>query len=134
MIIHETKIRVRYGDTDKMGYVYYGNYPLFYEQGRTELMRAIGMSYRQLEESGVMLPVQHLETEYLKPAFYDDLLTIKTLVKEVPTARITFHYEIFNEKGEMVNRGKTDLVFVNAETMKPIRPPANFLKLFYESL
>ena len=134
MITHETKIRVRYGDTDKMGYVYYGNYPLFYEQGRTELMRAIGMSYRQLEESGVMLPVQYMETEYLKPAFYDDLLTVKTMVREMPTARITFHYEIYNDKGELLNRGRTDLVFVNAGTMKPIRPPAAFLKLFERSL
>jgi acyl-CoA thioester hydrolase len=92
------------------------------------------MSYRQLEESGVMLPVQHMEIEYLKPAFYDDLLTIRTTIKEMPTARITFYYEIFNEKGELLNRGTTDLVFVNAETMKPIRPPAAFLQVMKNSM
>ena len=129
MIFHESTIRVRYGDTDKMGYVYYGNYPLYYEVGRTDLMRDIGMSYRQLEESGFMLPVHNLEVNYHHPAFYDDLLTVKTYLKDLPTARICFHYEVYNEAGLLLNSGKTELVFVDARTMRPVRPPVFFLDL-----
>ena len=129
MIVHETKVRVRYGDTDKMGYVYYGTYPLYYELGRTELMRHIGYSYKQLEDSGIMLPVHLMEAEYFKPAFYDDMLTIRAFIKELPTARICFHYEIYVENNVLINKGKTELVFVESKTMKPVRPPKYFLEI-----
>ncbi|PKP21790.1 MAG: thioesterase [Bacteroidetes bacterium HGW-Bacteroidetes-21] len=129
MITHTTKIRVRYGDTDKMGYVYYGTYPLYYEEARTELMRSIGMSYKQLEDTGVMLPVHHMEINYVKPAFYDELLQIKVILDEIPRARLTFKYEVFNEKSELLNTGITELVFVHQETMKPCRAPQSFLSL-----
>lgn len=129
MLIHETKIRVRYGDTDKMGYVYYGTYPLYYEEARTELMRSVGMSYKQLEDQGIMLPVHHLEINYIQPAFYDDVLIVKTRIEKLPTARLTFHYEVYNEKNELLNTGITELVFVHQETMKPCRAPHTFISL-----
>lgn len=132
MIVHETKIRVRYGETDKMNYVYYGNYPLYYEVGRTDLMRNLGMSYKHLEDKGIMLPVHNLEVSYHHPANYDEVLTIKTFIKDIPTARICFYYEIYNEKGLMVNSGKTELVFVDGNTMKPVRPPAFFMDIVKE--
>lgn len=119
MIVSESKIRVRYGETDQMGYVYYGNYPLYYEVARTDMIRNIGWSYRKLEQSGVMMPVLSLNVKYIRPARYDDELTIKTYLKNLPASRIEFEYEVFNEKGELLNIGNTVLVFVNAKTMKP---------------
>jgi acyl-CoA thioester hydrolase len=128
MLISETQIRVRYGETDKMGYVYYGNYPLYYEVGRTEMIRKMGWSYRKMEEEGIMLPVLSLNSKYIKPAFYDDVLTVKTTMKKIPEVRIHFEYEVFNEKGETINVGDTTLVFVNAKTMKPMEAPPDFLE------
>jgi len=119
MIISESKIRVRYGETDQMGYVYYGNYPLYYEVGRTDMIRAMGWSYRKMEENGILMPVLSLNVKYIRPAFYDDLLTVKTYLKTLPASRIDFEYEVFNEKNELLNIGSTTLVFVNARTMKP---------------
>lgn len=127
MLISETQIRVRYGETDKMGYVYYGNYPLFYEVGRTEMIRKMGWSYRKMEEEGIMLPVLSLNSKYIKPAFYDDVLTVKTTMRKIPGVRIHFEYEVFNEKNETINVGDTTLVFVNARTMKPMEAPPDFL-------
>jgi acyl-CoA thioester hydrolase len=128
MLISETQIRVRYGETDKMGYVYYGNYPLFYEVGRTEMIRKMGWSYRKMEEEGIMLPVLSLNSKYIKPAFYDDVLTVKTTMRKIPGVRIHFEYEVFNEKNETINVGDTTLVFVNARTMKPMEAPPDFLE------
>ena len=123
MFTFETKLRVRYGETDQMGYVYYGNYPLYYEVGRTELMRQFGFPYKKIEELGIMLPVKSLDVKYFKPAVYDDLLTIKTIIQEIPKARITFYYEIFNENNDLLNQGTTTLVFVDEKTRKPRRAP-----------
>ncbi|MEE4197370.1 MAG: thioesterase family protein [Bacteroidales bacterium] len=128
MFTYETKLRVRYGETDKMGYVYYGNYPLYYEVGRTELMRSLGFSYKTIEEMGIMLPVRSLEVKYYKPAVYDDHLTIKTIIKELPKARITFYYQIFNENEELLNQGLTTLVFVDESTRKPRRAPLELIE------
>lgn len=125
MISQETKLRVRYGETDQMGYVYYGNYAQYYEVGRVELMRKLGMSYRDIEESGVMLPVLDFSIRYFKPAFYDEELTIITSIHEVPAVRITFHYQTRNASGALLNEGQTTLVFVNKSTNKPQAcPPA----------
>lgn len=135
MYSFDTKIRVRYGETDNMGYVYYGQYAAYYEVGRTDTIRNLGMTYRSLEEKGIMLPVVHLECRFLKPAGYDDLLTVRTTVQEMPTAVIKFGYEIFNESGEKINEGQTSLVFTDAKSRRPIRPPAELmeaLKPFYE--
>jgi len=128
MYTNETQVRVRYGESDRMGYAYYGYYPLYYEVGRTEMMRTLGLTYKDMEDSGIILPVISLQTNYLAPAFYDDLLTIKTILKERPGVRIRFDYEIYNEKGEKLNYGETTLVFSDAKTRKPRRPPEYFLK------
>ncbi len=130
MISGEVQVRVRYAETDKMGYVYYGNYPMYYEVGRTELIRqTIGLTYKQLESSGTLMPVVHLESKYMKPAFYDDLLTIRTVIRKKPGIKIEFGYEIYNQNMELVNEGKTTLIFVSAQTMKPVQPPGMFREL-----
>jgi len=127
MYTSETKIRVRYGETDKMGYVYYGVYPLYFEVGRTELMREFNFPYSKIEEMGIMLPVLSLDIKYLKPAKYDDLLTIKTTLKEIPLARITFFYQVFNQNNELLNEGSTTLVFVDEKTRRPRKAPEDLL-------
>lgn len=129
MISNEISLRIRYNHTDKMGYCYYGNYPSFYEAGRTELMRGLGMSYRELEDNGIFMPVISMNIEYIHPAFYDDEIVIKTIIKEMPAARIIFYYEIYNQKKELINRAETVLVFLNSANMNPCRPPAFFLDL-----
>lgn len=128
MYSFETKIRVRYGETDKMGYVYYGVYPLYYEVGRTELMREFNFPYSRIEEMGIMLPVISLDIKYLKAAKYDDLLTIKTTIKEIPAARITFYYDVLNQQNELLNQATTTLVFIDEKTRKPRKAPDELLK------
>ncbi len=132
MYIAESQVRVRYGESDRMGYAYYGYYPLYYEVGRTEMMRSLGLAYKEMEDNGIILPVISLQTNYLAPAYYDDLLTVKTILKEMPGVRIRFDYEIYNEKGEKLNFGETTLVFTDAKTRKPRRPPEYFLKRLAE--
>jgi len=128
MYTTETQVRVRYGESDRMGYAYYGNYPLYYEVGRTEMLRNLGLTYKELEDDGIILPVISLQSNYLAAAFYDDLLTVKTFLNDLPSVRIKFEYEIFNEKGEKLNFGETTLVFTDAKTRKPRRPPEYFLE------
>jgi acyl-CoA thioester hydrolase len=123
MVVQETKIRVCYGDTDKMGVVYYGTYPRFYEIGRNELLRCYGITYRQIEESGIVWPVRNMQITYLKPAFYDDLLTVRTSVVEMPTVRFRIKTEIFNEAGELINHGEVVLISTNPQTGKAMKPP-----------
>ena len=127
MYTSETKIRVRYGETDKMGYVYYGIYPLYYEVGRTELMRNFDFPYKKIEDMGIMLPVIDLSIKYHKAAIYDDLLLVKTIIKKLPGVRITFNYEIYNEQNELLNEGETTLVFIDSETRKPRKAPEDLL-------
>lgn len=128
MFTSETKIRVRYSETDQMGYVYYGNYPAYYEVGRTEMIREIGFTYDELEKRGVMLPVASLSVKYMKPGRYDDLLTIRTRIKEKPNVRINFEYQVYNQFGDLLNTGTTTLIFVNAQTRKPMRAPDYFME------
>lgn len=117
MFISTTTIRVRYGETDQMGYLYYGNYALYYEVGRAEAIRELGFTYRELEEQGVMMPVAELNVKYFRPATYDNLITVKTILKELPrSSKIQFHSELYNEKGELLNVGVTTLVFVDVKT------------------
>ncbi len=123
----ETKIRVRYAETDQMGYVYYGRYAEYYEVARTEMIRNLGFSYREFEERGIMLPVSEMKIKYFQPALYDDLLTIVTTIEKLPTARIRFVYEIFNEKGQKLNIGEATLVFTNANSRRPSRPPEDLI-------
>lgn len=128
MYVSETQIRVRYSETDQMGYVYYGNYPAYYEVGRAEAMRQLGMTYRQMEEKGVMMPIVTLNCKYIKPALYDDLLTIRTIVKEKPASRMHFFYEVYNEKKDIVNKGETVLAFIDMQKRKPCPAPSWFTK------
>ena len=116
-------IRVRYAETDQMGYCYYGNYAMYYEVARVETLRAIGFNYKSLEEDGVLLPVIDFSIKYLKPAFYDDQLEIICKIPIIPNVRIKFEYETYNEKKEMINFGSTTLVFVDKLTKKPLNCP-----------
>lgn len=121
-------MRVRYAETDQMSYVYYGNYAAYFEVGRVECLRELGFSYKALEAEGVMLPVMDFNIHYKRPALYDDLLTIKTSIPEMPGARIKFNYETYNEKGELLNEAHTTLVFVNRDTGRPTKAPEGLLK------
>ena len=121
MFEHKTKLRTRYSEVDRMGYVYYGNYATYFEVGRVEAMRVLGISYAEMEEQGIMMPVIRYEIDYKKPAFYDEELTITTRVRKVPRSRIQFEYETHNAKGEFLNSAMTELVFVDSKTMKPLR-------------
>jgi acyl-CoA thioester hydrolase len=125
----KTSIRVRYGETDQMGYCYYGNYAQYFEVGRVEALRAFGMSYKEMEGSGVMLPVSEFNVRYFSPAYYDDLLLITTKIVLLKGPRLFFEYEIQNEEGKVISTATTTLVFVSKETMRPITPPADFLEL-----
>lgn len=130
----QTQTRVRYSETDQMKYVYYGNYAMYYEIGRVETLRQLGFSYNEMEKSGVMMPVINMQTNYLQPGKYDELLTIKVKIPTHPKARILFEYEIFNEQDQLINTGETTLVFVNMETNRPCRVPdqlAKFLEPYF---
>jgi acyl-CoA thioester hydrolase len=131
MYTHEHKVRIRYAETDQMGYCYYGNYPQFYEVGRVEMLRSIGTSYKEIEERGFILPVVDLTVKYIKPAYYDELITIKTIINIKPSVKIEFDYEIYNEAGVLLNKGYTKLVFVNKQTMRPC-PCPDFLNQLFE--
>jgi acyl-CoA thioester hydrolase len=123
LYIHETQIRVRYGETDKMGYLYYGNYAQYYEVARVEAIRNLGYSYKSMEDDGIMLPVLDLHITFIKPAHYDELLTVKTIISKMPEVRIAFKYEITNEKDELINIGDTTLVFFDMNRRRPIQAP-----------
>ena len=128
MYSHSTKIRVRYGETDQMGYMYYGNYAQYYEVGRVEMLRSLGMSYSSMEADGIMMPVLELKCKYIIPALYDQEITVKTIIKTLPGIRIFFEYELYNEKEELINIGATTLVFVDMKKNKPTNPPENFME------
>lgn len=127
MISHSFSFRVRYGETDQMGVVYHGNYAHFFELGRTEWLRSLGVTYKYMEKTGVMLPVISLSCNFKKSAFYDEILTVKTMLKRQPGVKIEFDYEITNESGEIITLGNTVLAFINMETKKPMRCPAYIL-------
>lgn len=123
MNFHEFKVRVRYAETDQMGVVYHGNYAQYFEMGRVEWLRNLGLSYSFMEGNGVMLPVVSLAINYKKPARYDDLLTVRTIFKKQESVKIEFDYEIMNEEGELLTTGNSVLVFVNMKTGRPVLPP-----------
>jgi len=127
MFEHITKIRVRYGETDQMGYMYYGNYAEFYEVGRVEMLRSLGLTYSGMEQSGIMMPVLELNCKYLKPALYDEEISVKVIMDKMPGIRIHFRYELSNENGELINTGETLLVFINMKTNRPCLPPQDFI-------
>jgi acyl-CoA thioester hydrolase, YbgC/YbaW family len=124
MYTFDTKIRVRYGETDQMGYLYYGQYAQYYEVGRVETIRSLGLSYKDLEEvHGIWLPVVSMESRFVRPAFYDDLLTVRSIIKKLPDEYITFHVEIFNEKQKLLNAGRVRLCFYDPTVKKVVRAP-----------
>ncbi len=125
MFSTKVNIRVRYADTDQMKVVYYGNYAQYFEVGRVEALRLLGLTYKQLEADGIMLPVLKLECKYLRPALYDDYLNVDTFIKEMPASRIVFHHEIRNETGELLTLGKVELAFIDEKTRRPVRCPRN---------
>ena len=120
---YEFTVRVRYAETDQMGVVYHGNYAQYFEMGRVEWLRNLGVSYKWMEENGVMLPVVSLEMNYKKPARYDDVLCIKTILKSQNSVKIEFDYEIYNEQNQLLTTGYSMLVFVDMKTGRPIVPP-----------
>lgn len=122
-------LRTRYAETDQMGVVYYGNYPQYLELGRVEWLRAIGLTYKEMEAEGIMMPVVSLQIQYKKPALYDELITIRAKLKDLPSTKIEFDYEILNEKGELLSTANTILVFVDAKTFRPVRCPEKVLDL-----
>lgn len=120
----ETQIRVRYGETDQMGYLYYGNYAEYFEVGRVETIRSLGLTYKALEDVyGIWLPVVSLEMRFVRPAYYDDLLTVRSEIRELPDNHITFHVEIFNEQKKLVNAGRVRLCFFDAKAKKVVQAP-----------
>lgn len=121
--MHETKIRVQYYETDRMGVVHHSNYIRYFEVGRTEFIRAAGISYARIEAGGVLMPIISAECRYFLPAYYDEILTIRTKIRGKVTARICFEYEIYNETAQLVCTGSTTLAFMDAATRHPVRPP-----------
>jgi acyl-CoA thioester hydrolase len=121
---YEFSVRVRYAETDQMGVVYHGNYAQYFEMGRVEWLRNLGISYKWMEENGVMLPVVSLQMNYKKPARYDDLLRVKTILKSQTSVKIEFDYEIYNEQNDLLTTGYSMLVFVDMKTGRPIVPPS----------
>ena len=129
MFQYDVKIRVRYAETDQMGYVYYGNYATYFEVARVEAMRAIGFSYKEMEDRGIMMPVLELKNQFISPGRYDEELTIRISIPEMPTLRIKFNYEVLGEDGRLVGLGETTLVWVTKESTRPIRMPEELVEL-----
>lgn len=123
MIVRQTQLRVRYGETDRMGYVYYGKYAEYFEVGRAELIRTLGITYKAVEERGILMPVADLEIRYRRPAFYDDVLTIHTTVPEKPRSSFLTEYAIYNAGDELLVTGKVRLAFIDQARMLPVRAP-----------
>ena len=128
MYVAETQLRVRYAETDQMGYAYYGNYATYYEVGRVEALRQLGFQYKEMEENGIMMPVTDLKCKFLKPARYDELITIRVIIKALPSVRMYFYYEVLDADGNKLNEGETTLVFVNMSSNRPCKAPEYLLE------
>jgi acyl-CoA thioester hydrolase len=124
----EISFRVRYGETDQMGVVYHGNYAQYLEMGRVEWLRGMGISYKALEESGIILPVISLTINFKKSALYDDLITVQTSLKKQPLVKIEFDYKIFNESNELLADAHTVLAFIDSKKNKPMKCPDEILQ------
>ena len=126
MLAHQLKFRVLYSDTDKMGYMYYGRYAKYLEMGRVELLRDLGLSYRHMEDSGLIMPVLDLKLKYIKPLYYDEEVILKTKIIKKPGTRIYFEYELINSEGLLTTLAETTLVFVDKDSRKPCLIPDDF--------
>jgi len=133
MKVFETKLRVRYAETDRMGYCYYGNFAAFFEVARVETLRSLGFTYKELEDEGVVLPVLEYQIKYFKPAYYDEELRIETKIEAVKGARLYFSYTTFNEANEALNKATTTLVFVDYQTKRPMNPPKELLEVLRQA-
>lgn len=129
----KNSFRVQYYETDQMQYSHHSNYAKYFETARIEYLRASGISYKSMEEQGIMLPVVNLNIDFKKPAKYDDLLTIETCIKEKPGVKITFVYAVFNEAQELLTKGESTLVFVDMKKNKPMRCPENILNAIFKA-
>jgi acyl-CoA thioester hydrolase len=129
MFTFKTEIRVRYAETDQMGFVYYGNYATYYEVARVESLRSLGFSYKSLEAQGVLMPVAENKSKFIRPAKYDDLLSIHVVVEHLPVKRMIFKYEIYNEQKKLINLGETVLAFVNKNSGKACEAPDTIINL-----
>lgn len=129
MISYDCNIRVWYKHTDQMGICHHSNYICYYEAARSDLMRWLGLSFSEVERRGIMMPILEVQSKYLRPARYDELLTVRILLKERPMARIEFFYEIYNEQGQLLNTGMTQLGFIHSDTRRPCRCPEWFSAL-----
>lgn len=127
MFTSTTTYRIRYADTDQMGVVYYGNYARFYEIGRSEMIRDLGYTYKDLEDTGVFMPVASVQSKYLAPLYYDEEITIETSIRQMPQARMVFFHTIYNEKKEKVHAAEVTLVFLDQKTNRPVRVPEYLL-------
>jgi acyl-CoA thioester hydrolase len=128
MIFSVINIRVRYSETDRMGYLHHANYLNYFEVGRTEILRDMGLTYREMEEDGILLPVLSVNINYKAPAYYDDILTVKTYLKKMPGVKVVFEYEVFNEKSDLICTGNSTLVCIDASSRKPRKPPSYFIE------
>jgi acyl-CoA thioester hydrolase len=134
MLVHETQLRVQYYETDQMGVVHHSNYVRYFEIGRTELMRHIELSYKEVEDAGTVMPITDIKVRYFFPAHYDELISIKSSIKEMPKARMVFHYEIYNEQGKLLADGSATLAFVNKTTGRPQRTPEALINILSQYL
>lgn len=125
----ETSVRVRYGETDQMGYVYYGYYAMYYEVARVEALRRLGLTYREIEAMGIIMPVLENHSRFLVAGKYDELLRIVTTIKEKPSVKIAFHYDIYNEENKLIHQGQTLLAFVDQKSGRPCRPPEAMMRV-----
>ncbi len=129
LITRDIPIRVRYNETDQMGIVHHSNYIFYYEVARTELMRSLGTSYREMEERGALLVVRDVQSRFIAPAYYDEVLNVRVSIREMPTVKVTFDFEIFNERGELIHTGTVVLACVDRTSRRPKRAPEWFVAL-----
>ena len=129
VVVRDISIRVRYNETDQMGIVHHSNYIFYYEVARTELMRSLGTSYREMEERGALLVVRDVRSRFIAPAYYDEVLNVRVSIREMPTVKVTFDFEIFNERGEHIHTGEVVLACVDKLTRRPKRVPEWFVSL-----
>ena len=128
MISYEAKIRVNYKDTDQMGIVHHSNYIVYYEMARVEALREWGMPYSDMEKSGIISPILEVGSKYIYPAHFDEVLTVRVIVEEMPMVRLKVSYELYNEDNKLINTGHTWLGFLNAETKRPCRAPQSLIE------
>ncbi|MBR4995334.1 MAG: acyl-CoA thioesterase [Alistipes sp.] len=134
LIAYEHQFRVRYKDTDQMGIMHHSNYIVLYEMARTEWLRSIGLTYAEIERRGVMSPIIEVQSKYMYPAFYDEVLTVKVFMDEMPQARLIIGAEVYNESGKLINTGSVTLGFMSAETRRPCRAPEWFVEVLNKQI